>query len=205
MQCLVVGAELRAAAGQRGRGLDKVIAPAEQRLHLRDEHGAVERLRDEIVRAHVHRRHNVEVVRRRGEEHDRHVGNFPQLRTPVIAALERQHQIEQHELWIKCAEFSGHVAEILHGPHGKAPVSELRTQRLGDPAVVLHQKYPVHRFPSCDQISARTSRSERPVSRAMRARSSNSAFSRFTPKPSADFTRTGPCAVSTVRAVRVSV
>ena len=138
------------AAMRKERRLRReVIAAAQEGAQLCHQHAAVKGLGDEIIRAHLHRRDDVHAVRRGGDEHDRHIGELPQLGAPVIPAEKRQRNVNEHDMRREGGVFGEDGAKVrddvrLHLPCG----SQLRHRR-GDGGVVLDNQQFVHAFLRC--------------------------------------------------------
>ena len=99
----------------------EVICAAQQRLDLGGEDGEIKGLGDEVVRAHVHGHYNVHVVRGAGYEHHGHLRDLAYLGTPVIAVIEGQAYVQEHQLRFESVEFRHYIGKILRHAHLAAP------------------------------------------------------------------------------------
>ncbi len=92
----------------------KVIGPTQHRVYLRHQNALIERLGDKIVGAHVHSHDNIHIMRRRGNENNRYLGNFPDFTAPVIPVKKGQRDVEKRQMRIELRKIRHNAAKILY-------------------------------------------------------------------------------------------
>lgn len=122
----------------------KIIAPPEQCLDLGHQHRPVKGLGNKIVSAHIHRHDDVHIVRGGRQENNGRIGAFSYLIAPVIAIEKGQHNIQQHQLWLKCLKIHHNVPEILHAAAFQPPVAQLLRHGPGNGLLILHNQDAIH-------------------------------------------------------------
>ena len=122
----------------------KIIAPPEQCLDLGHQHRPVKGLGNKIVATHIHRHDDVHIIRGRGQENDGRIGAFSYLVAPVIAIEKGQHNVQQHQLRLKCLKFRHDVPEIFHTAAFQPPVAQLLCHSPGNGLLILYDQNAIH-------------------------------------------------------------
>ena len=118
--------------------MQRIVGPAQQRLHLGDQHFGIEGLCDKLIPAHVHGHDNVHIVRRGGNEDHRHRGNLAYLRTPVIPVHERKHDIQQYQMRLNSCKVLHYMSEVRYGFNLQASLRHVVRNRAGNTGVIFH-------------------------------------------------------------------
>ena len=66
----------------------KVVSPPQNRVDFRHQHRQIKRLCDKIIAAHIHREHDVHIVRRGREKNDGRFRDFADLLAPVKSVVK---------------------------------------------------------------------------------------------------------------------
>ena len=121
-------------------GYSKIIGSAKHRLQLCHQYALVKRLGDKIISPHIHCHHHIHIVRSRGNEDDRHFGNFSNFTAPMVAIKKRQRNIQQDNVGIKFRKFGHNIAKILNIMNLYIPHLRLCFDCFGNSFVVLYNQ-----------------------------------------------------------------
>lgn len=143
-QRAVVEIQHRPAAGEQpGRGAE-VVGSAQGRLDLGGEDLEIKGLGQQVVAPHLHGGDHAHVVRGGGDEDDGHLGDFADLRAPVVAVEKGQGDVQQHQLGVKGGKLREHAVKPLRPGHLIAPALQMPLHGPGNDGVVLHDENAIH-------------------------------------------------------------
>ena len=109
-------------------------------MDARDQLLDLEGLGDVVVRAHLQAADLVAGLALGGEHDDRHGRFLADVPADLPAVLDRQHDVQQHDVRLEEIEAALRLAAVRRDHDLEAVLAEIKAQQLGDIAVVLHNK-----------------------------------------------------------------
>ena len=129
---------------QHGDASRHVIGAPEHRLNLRHHDIGINRLRDEIVAAHVHCHDDVHVVRSRGNEDDGNVGDGTDGTAPVVSVEKGEHDVHEHHVRRTGGKLPQNVLKLFRHVHLMSPRLKLALHHFRHGGVVLYDHDLIH-------------------------------------------------------------
>ncbi len=136
------------------RRLDaEVIGAAEKGLYFGNEHAEIKGLCNKIVAPHIHGHDNIHIVGHGREKHHRHLTFLPDELAPVVAVIEGEGNVHQHQLGIVLMKFLQHIMEILCAGGLQSPGANVAANLLSDGVVIFHDKDTIHNQSPAQNVS----------------------------------------------------